>query len=136
MLGELGQLFEVAEKYADELGVAVVVSAVDPHGNLVLLMRMEGAPEFAIHMATRKAYTAISMGLDTATLTPLVQPGQPLFGLIEASGGRLLPFGGGAVVRLENGSALGIGVSGGTTEQDVAVLGALQAASLTASPAS
>jgi uncharacterized protein GlcG (DUF336 family) len=135
MLGELGSLFDQAEKRAEELDVASVVAAVDPHGNLVLLMRMEGAPEFAIHMATRKAYTAISMGLETAALTPLVQPGQPLFGLIEASGGRLLPFGGGAVVTLEDGSSLGVGVSGGTTEQDVAVLKAIQAATRTPQPA-
>jgi uncharacterized protein GlcG (DUF336 family) len=128
MLGELGPLFDRAEEQARDLGVNSVLSAVDVHGNLVLLMRMEGAPEFAIHMATRKAYTAISMGLDTASLTPLVQPGQPLFGLIEASGGRLLPFGGGAVVTLENGTSLGIGVSGGSTEQDIAVLDALRSA--------
>lgn len=131
MLGELGTLFDHAEKRAEELDVASVVAAVDPHGNLVLLMRMTGAPEFAIHMATQKAYTAISMGLETAELTPLVQPGEPLFGLIEASGGRLLPFGGGAVVALEDGTSLGIGVSGGTTGQDVAVLEAIQAAAHT-----
>lgn len=136
MLGELGSLFDQAEKRAEELEVACVVAAVDPHGNLVLLMRMEGAPEFAIHMATRKAYTAISMRLETAALAPLVQPGQQLFGLIEASGGRLLPFGGGAPVTLENGSSLGIGVSGGTTEQDVAVLELIQALAHTPQPAS
>ena len=126
MLGELGTLFDQAEQRAEELEVAAVVAAVDPHGNLVLLMRMDGAPEFAIHMATRKAYTAISMGTETASLTPLVQPGRPLFGLIEASGGRLLPFGGGAPLTLKDGSPLGIGVSGGTTEQDVAVLQSIQ----------
>ena len=136
MLGELGALFDQAEQHAEQLEVASVVSAVDPHGNLVMLMRMPGAPEFAIHMATRKAYTAISMGLETAALTPLVQPGQPLFGLIEASGGRLLPFGGGATITLADGTSLGIGVSGGTTEQDVAVLQALQAAVAVPQPAS
>lgn len=136
MLGELGSLFDQAEKRAEELEVSSVVAAVDPHGNLVLLMRMDGAPEFAIHMATRKAYTAISMGVETAALTPLVQPGQPLFGLIEASGGRLLPFGGGAAVTLEDGASLGIGVSGGTTEQDVAVLQSIQELARRPQPAS
>lgn len=136
MLGELGSLFDQAEKRAEELEVAAVVAAVDPHGNLVLLMRMDGAPEFAVHMATRKAYTAISMGTETAALTPLVQPGQPLFGLIEASGGRLLPFGGGAAVTLKDGCSLGIGVSGGTTEQDVAVLQSIQEFGRTPQPAS
>ncbi len=124
MLGELGSLFDQAEKRAEELEVACVVAAVDPHGNLVLLMRMEGAPEFAIHMATRKAYTAISMRLETAALAPLVQPGQQLFGLIEASGGRLLPFGGGAPVTLDNRLLALEQVSReGTTQQDVAVSG-------------
>ncbi len=126
MLRELSHLVSAAESAADTLGIGVAVAAVDLHGTTVLMTKMRSAPPFAPHMATQKAYTAISMGLDTSELTPQVQPGAPLFGLIEASGGRLLPFGGGGVIRLPDGERLGIGVSGGTTEQDMAVLASLR----------
>lgn len=128
MLSELGPLFGAAEKAARSLGISVAVAAVDFHGNTVLMLKMRGAPPFADHMATRKAYTAIAMDVDTDQLTSQIQPGAPLFGLIEASGGRLLPFGGGAVVDIGGGERLGFGVSGGTTDQDVAVLMDLRSA--------
>lgn len=126
MLRDLGWLFSAAESAADTLGIGVAVAAVDVHGTTVLMMKMRAAPPFAPHMATQKAYTAIAMDVDTSELTSQVQPGGQLFGLIEASGGRLLPFGGGGVVRLPSGESLGIGVSGGTTEQDMTVLASLR----------
>lgn len=128
MLGELGIVFGAAEEAAASLGISVAVAAVDVHGNTVLMMKMREAPPFAQHMATQKAYTAIAMNTDTSELTAQVQPGAPLFGLIEASGGRLLPFGGGGVVAVADGERFGVGVSGGTTEQDMAVLRGLRTA--------
>jgi len=122
MLGEVGQLFDAIEEEANAIGIPVVASAVDTHGNMVLLMRMTNAPVHSVHMATRKAFTAISMGVETASLTAQVQPGQPLFGLTAASGGQLVPFGGGNVVTLAGGERIGVGISGGTTEQDMEVL--------------
>lgn len=123
MIEKLGSRFAIGEASAATDGLAVAIAAVDAHGNTVLMSKMDGAPPFAVHMATQKAYTAIAMNTATSELTPLVQPGEPLFGLIEASGGRLLPFGGGAVLALDDGDRYGIGVSGGTTEQDMAILG-------------
>jgi uncharacterized protein GlcG (DUF336 family) len=123
VIKKLGSRFAVGEVSAATEGLAVAIAAVDAHGNTVLMSKMDGAPAFAVHMATQKAYTAIAMNTATSELTSLVQPGEPLFGLIEASGGRLLPFGGGAVLTLDDGDRYGIGVSGGTTEQDMAILG-------------
>jgi len=122
MIRKLGSRFAAGENSAAASGFAVAIAAVDSHGNTVLLTKMNGAPPFAVHMATQKAYTAIAMNTTTSDLTPLVQPGAELFGLTEASGGKLLPFGGGAVLSLQEGERYGIGVSGGTTEQDVAIL--------------
>src|ERR1700754_3691419 len=76
--------------------VPVAVSVMDVHGNLVLQHRMNGAPLFAIEISERKAYTSALVGLRTADLFPLVQPGQELFHLIGLAGGRFCAMAGGA----------------------------------------
>ncbi len=122
MLGRLGQLFDAIEEEARGFGVAIVASAVDAHGNTMLLMRMEGAPVHSIDLATRKAFTAVDLNTDTLSLTPQAQPGAPMYGLTEATGGRLVMFGGGDVFELVPGVRIGVGISGAPTEQDVAIV--------------
>ena len=68
--------------------VPVAVCVIDIHGNIVLKHRMSGAPAFSIELSERKAYTSALVGLRTADLSPLVQPGQELFSLMGLSGGR------------------------------------------------
>jgi uncharacterized protein GlcG (DUF336 family) len=102
--------------------VPVAVCVIDLHGNIVLQHRMSGAPVFAIEISERKAYTSALVGLRTAELSPLVQPGQELFALMGLSGGRFCSMGGGAPLTSEGERVAGVGVSGGTVEQDVAIL--------------
>jgi uncharacterized protein GlcG (DUF336 family) len=102
--------------------VPVAVCVIDIHGNIILQHRMSGAPVFAIEIAERKAYTSALVGLRTAELSPLVQPGQDLFPLMGLSGGRFCSMGGGAPLKSEGQLVAGVGVSGGTVEQDVGIL--------------
>ena len=102
--------------------VPVAVSVIDIHGNIVLEHRMSGAPAFSIELSERKAYTSALVGLRTAELFPLVQPGQELFPLMGLSGGRFCSMGGGAPLASGGQRVAGVGVSGGTVEQDVAIL--------------
>jgi Haem-degrading len=60
--------------------------------------------------------------LRTAELFPLVQPGQELFPLMGLSEGRFCSMGGGAPLTSEGQMVAGVGVSGGTVEQDVNIL--------------
>jgi uncharacterized protein GlcG (DUF336 family) len=71
-------------------------------------------------MAERKAYTSVVMGMETNALGALVQPGQPLFTLTSSSS-RLVAFGGGSRVEL-GGEEFGVGISGGTTQEDMEML--------------
>ncbi len=57
-----------------------------------------------------------------ALLLPLVQPGQDLFPLMGLAGGRYCAMGGGAPLSRGGERVAGVGVSGGTVEQDVAIL--------------
>src|SRR5712671_2486152 len=110
------------EEEATEVKVPVAVCVIDIHGNVVLTHRMGGAPAFSLELAERKAYTSALVRMRTADLLPLVQPGQPLFPLIVVSGGRYSAMGGGVPLLNEGVVVAGVGVSGGTTEQDVAII--------------
>jgi uncharacterized protein GlcG (DUF336 family) len=88
---------------------------------MVLQHRMTGAPAFSLELSERKAYTSALVRMRTADLVPLVQPGQPLFPLIMVSGGRYSAMGGGVPLISDGEVIAGVGVSGGTTEQDIAI---------------
>src|ERR1700720_1066358 len=110
------------EEEASEVRVPVSVCVIDIHGNVVLTHRMGGAPAFSLEIAERKAYTSALVRVRTADLFPLVQPGQPLYPLTMLSGGRYTAMGGGIPLSNEGEVVAGVGVSGGTVEQDVAIV--------------
>jgi uncharacterized protein GlcG (DUF336 family) len=102
--------------------VPVAVCVMDIHGNVILKHRMSGAPTFSIDISERKAYTSALVGIRTADMSPLVQPGQALFPLMGLSEGRYCSMGGGAPLSKDGQLVAGVGVSGGSVEQDVAIL--------------
>jgi uncharacterized protein GlcG (DUF336 family) len=102
--------------------VPVAVCVMDIHGNVILKHRMNGAPTFSIDISERKAYTSALVGIRTADMSPLVQPGQALFPLMGLSEGRYCSMGGGAPLMEDGQLVAGVGVSGGSVEQDVAIL--------------
>src|SRR5580698_1480272 len=115
-------LAERVEAEATRAKVPVAVSVIDIHGNLVLQHRMNGVPLFSLELSERKAYTSALIRIRTADLVPLVQPGQSLFPLLAVSGGRYSAMGGGVPLTQDGEVFAGIGVSGGTTEQDIAIV--------------
>lgn len=122
MFNELTTIASYAEQEAANLGLAVVVSIVDVHGHPALLHRMTGAPMHSLEMAFRKAYTAATFNVATEDLTEKVQPGGPLYGLAVNSGSKLIAFGGGAPFTVSGGERFGLGISGGTTEEDIDIM--------------
>jgi uncharacterized protein GlcG (DUF336 family) len=116
-------LAERVEAEATKAEVPVAVCIIDVHGNLVLQHRMNGAPLFSLEISERKAYTSALVGMRTADLLALVQPGQSLYALPTVGGGRFCPMGGGVPLLDDGGRVFaGVGVSGGTAEQDVAIV--------------
>jgi uncharacterized protein GlcG (DUF336 family) len=122
MFTELKYIAQLAEEAAINMGLGVVVSIVDIHGNAALLHRMDKAPMHSLEMAFRKAYTAATFNVATEDLTEKVQPNAPLFGLAVNSGSKLIGFGGGAPFVVSSGERFGIGISGGTTEEDIDIM--------------
>ena len=114
------------EAEAAKLKVPVAVCVIDIHGNMVLTHRMTGAPVFAAGIAERKAYTSALVRMRTADILPLVQPGQPLYPLSMVSGGKYCAMGGGVPLTRDGAVVAGVGVSGGTVDDDVAIVGAAE----------
>ena len=113
------ELIAAAKEKARKISVPMVIAVVDGGGNLVALQRMDGALLVSIDIAANKAYTAVAIKIPTHELAKLTQSGQPLFGIHNADGGRIVIFGGGFPLERNNEIIGGIGVSGGSVEQDV-----------------
>jgi uncharacterized protein GlcG (DUF336 family) len=111
-----------AEAESTRVKVPVAVCVIDVHGNVVLTHRMAGAPAFAVEIAERKAYTSALVRMRTADLLPMVQPGQPLYPLNTVAGGKYCAMGGGAPLTHAGEVVAGVGVSGGTVDEDVAIV--------------
>jgi uncharacterized protein GlcG (DUF336 family) len=108
------------ETEAARTKVPVAVCVIDTHGNTILHHRMSGAPAFAIELSERKAYTSALVRMRTTDLLPLVQPGCPLFPLM--SQGRYCAMGGGAPLTCGGEVVAGVGISGGSVDEDLAIL--------------
>lgn len=110
-----------AVKAAEAMDVRVNVALVDASGVLAAFLRMPGAPLHSVEIAIDKAYTAVSFGLATSQWAAALQQHSPAVreGIVLRP--RFVAFGGGLPVT-ENGQRIGgIGVSGGSEEQDEAI---------------
>ena len=106
---------------AREEGLRVVAAVCDAGGNAVALQRDDDAYIASVDVASNKAFTAVSLKMTTEQVGRLAQPGAPLYGIQHTNGGRIVIFGGGAP--LSRGGVIigGLGVSGGSAEQDTAL---------------
>ena len=115
-----------ARQEAEKFGQPVDIAIVDDGNNLLAFARMDGAMLGSIDVALNKAYTARAFNMRTEELTPLAQPGQPLYGLEASNRGRVILFGGGVPLQVDGVVVGAVGVSGGSVPQDqeVALAGA------------
>jgi len=113
------ELISAAREKATEIGVPMVIAVVDAGGNLIAQQRMDEALLVSIDIALNKAYTAVAVKMPTHELAAVSQSGQPLFGIHNADGGRIIIFGGGFPIKQNNEIVGGIGVSGGSVEEDI-----------------
>jgi ATP:cob(I)alamin adenosyltransferase len=123
-LADCDRMIQAGIRKAEALGVPMVLSIVDPNGDVIESRRMDGALIVSVTLAPNKAYTAAVVRLPTAELAKLSQPGQALFG-IEANLPRLTLVGGGLPLNSAGKVVGAVGASGGSVEQDIAVAQAM-----------
>lgn len=113
------RLIAAVERKALSEGKQAVIAVANAQGNPVAVHVMDGAFLVSYEVAVRKAYTAVAVKMPTAELARLVQPGGTFYGLQNLD--CIVTFGGG-VPLYENGVLIGgLGVSGGTGEEDHAL---------------
>ena len=115
------RLLQQAICAANELQVPVVIALTDRHGNAILTYRMPDALLVSLGLAPEKAYTAVALKAATHELSAAIQPGADLFQLEASSGGKVVTFGGGYPLYRDGHLVGGLGISGGSVEQDMRI---------------
>jgi uncharacterized protein GlcG (DUF336 family) len=110
---------QAAVAHAEALGIRINVAVTDASGVLAAFLRMPNAFLHSIDIAIDKAYTAASFGFPTSQW-PQVLAGDEALKLGLPLRPRLVVFGGGLPIVSDGTRIGGIGVSGGSAEQDEA----------------
>lgn len=112
------KLIEKIEEEAQRRGKQAVIAVCGPDGNPIAVHVMDGAFLVSFDVAVKKAYTAVAVKMSTMELSKLAQPGQTFYGVDKMADGKIVIFGGG-VPLVYNGIIIGgLGISGGTGEED------------------
>jgi uncharacterized protein GlcG (DUF336 family) len=110
-------LAEKAINHAREIGTKMVVAIVDTGGHLVALKRDDNAFAASISIATDKATTSATFGLSTDDLCNALKSSPMALDGISRRPNTIM-FGGGYPIILNGEIIGGIGVSGGSEDQD------------------
>ena len=110
---------QAALAHAEALGLRINVAVADASGTLAAFLRMPGAFLHSVDIAIDKAYTAAGFGFATAQWAGILR-GDEALRLGMPVRPRNVVFGGGLPIREAGALIGGIGVSGGSAEQDAA----------------
>lgn len=106
------------EQKAKEIGVNAVIAICDAGARPILVESMDDAFIASYDIALNKAYTVVSLKMSTKKLKTLSQPDGELYGIQFTNNGQIVIFGGGEPLTSGGKVIGGLGVSGGTEEQD------------------
>ena len=113
------KLIEAVEEYARSIGKNIVAAVVNAEGNPIAVHVMDGAFLVSYEVAVKKAYTAVAVKMSTMELSVLCQPGNTFYGLQALD--KLVIFGGGVPLKAGDTIIGGLGISGGTGEEEHAI---------------
>ena len=116
-LNDANVILKSAQTYAKEIGVNVSFSVVDARGDLIALIRMDGARFFTTEVAIGKAMVSAILGQPSGLFAN--QNNSSFFQRLNEANQNKLYFIQGAVPIILNGTTIGaIGVSGASSQQD------------------
>lgn len=117
-LHEAQTIITAAAARADEVGQPVNIAVVDAGGNLIAHVRQDGAWIGSIDISIKKAWTSRAFDIQTKDLGDNSQPNQQFYGIHGTNDGKVIIFAGGVPLKRDGLVIGGIGVSGGSGEQD------------------
>lgn len=110
---------EAVKAKAQEIGVPMAIAVVDEGGRVVAKVRMDGAGYLSADIAEGKACAAVAFKRPTNLLSQIAQSLPHFFaGVATLAHGFFLASGGGVPIKIGGEIIGGIGVAGGTAEQD------------------
>ena len=121
-LGTARDMIHAAMAEAQRMGNACSIAIVDKNGWLVAAERMEDALIPTLDIARDKAWTAFAFKMPSSEIGSFGNPSAANAGFNTANwNDRLTTIGGGLPIKEGDSVVGGVGVSGGTIEEDVAV---------------
>lgn len=118
-LDSANALIEKVKSKAEEMGVNAVDAVANSEANPISVQCMDNAYIASYDIAFNKAYTSVALKMPTSDLSKLAAPGGSLYGIQFTNNGKIVIFGGGVPLYDSSGNIVGgLGVSGGSAEQD------------------
>lgn len=115
-------LARLVHQRAREIGVKAVVAISNKGAHPVLVECEDDALIGSYDIALNKAYTVVALKMSTKELATLAKPDGSLYGIQFTNNGKIVVFGGGELLLNKKGKIIGgVGISGGTEEQDTAL---------------
>jgi uncharacterized protein GlcG (DUF336 family) len=111
----------VALARAEAIEVPMAIAFTNDNADLIYFGKMEGSLPASSDIAIQKAYTAAALRLSTQTVGRMAQPGEALYGIQHIMASNIVLFGGGLPLLDGKHVIGGVGISGGTVDQDIAV---------------
>jgi uncharacterized protein GlcG (DUF336 family) len=112
------QIVAAAEAKAREIDTPMVIAVCDDGGVLKAFSRMDGAALLSVQVAQDKAYTAVGFSMPTHGWHDFIKDDPPLADGAPTGIDRLVIFGGGYPITVDDQVVGAIGVSGGHYSQD------------------
>lgn len=117
-LSQARRLIAKVEEKASQIGVRAVVAVTNTAARPVAVECMDDSFIASYDVALNKAFTVVALKMSTIELKSITKPGDSLYGIQFTNDGKIVVFGGGDPLRYNGAIIGGLGVSGGTEEQD------------------
>ena len=117
-LSQARRLIAKVEEKAAQIGVRAVVAVTNTAARPVAVECMDDSFIASYDVALNKAFTVVALKMSTIELKSITKPGDSLYGIQFTNDGKIVVFGGGDPLRYNGAIIGGLGVSGGTEEQD------------------
>lgn len=117
-LSQAKKLMDQIEQKAKSIDLPVVIAITNHQGNTIGVHVMDDALIASYDIAVNKAFTAVTTKMKTEELGKLAQPGESLYGIQFTNQGKMVIFGGGVPLQYNHKIIGGLGVSGGSAQQD------------------
>ncbi len=115
------KLISYIEAEAKRMGVNAVIAVSNEGARPVAIHCMDDSYIASYDIAFGKAYTCAALKMSTVELKKLCQPGGSLYGIQNTNQGQIVILGGGVPIKAGGKVIGGLGVSGGTEEEDIAL---------------